>query len=94
MKILYYIDTRDDFQFNNNDYNEWTLIVNLKENKIDEFIKNISNNKIELSIQKVLQGRKVHNLIITFHNWLFTLIHLSLPKDCNNESRISFLLSS
>ena len=80
IKQLHDVQLTEGFEFDENDHDEWTSIDNLKEMKLDEYLELTSTEKIESLTEEVLEGRKAHDIIISFYDWIFNLIHPSPLK--------------
>ena len=54
---------------------------------MDECLKNASVDKIELLVKEVLEGRKAHDITMSFHDWSFKSMCSLPPEDSSNDSR-------
>ena len=85
LEVLNYIEHDYDDYTTTND--QWAERMELIKYKIFDFFRLLSDEQIEEHKKDIENGKKAHDKIVCFHDWLLTTMHPIPPHDSSSKER-------
>ena len=93
LRMLIELETQDinyEFEHHMELEDEWIPVDLIKKHQIKEHITPLTPEQVEEHLLIIQEGKRAHDVICMFHEWLFTSIHPEPPEDAEANERNNF----